>query len=317
LSDRPALSIVATLYRSAPTIATFYQRAMAVAQETFASVEMVLVNDGSPDDSLKLALAIQAADPRVVVVDLSRNFGHHKAMMTGLAQARGDLVFLLDSDLEEPPELLRQFHQRLLEGDCEVAYGVQRNRRGGALERISGGVFFWVIAALGDRPMPRNLITARMMTRDYVRALVRHRDREFLIADLWEMTGFRQQPIVVEKLALSPSDYSLKKRIEMAVKHVTTTSTKLLYWILYAGVLVFGLSVALILYYLVRYFTTGIGVGGFTSIIVSIWFFGGLNMLALGILGIYLANITSESKRRPYTVVRQVHRAQPDNYDGA
>jgi putative glycosyltransferase len=317
LSHRPALSIVATLYRSAPTIAAFYERTMAVAQEMFASVELVFVNDGSPDDSLNLALAIQAADPRVVVVDLSRNFGHHKAMMTGLAHARGDLVFLLDSDLEEPPELLRQFHQRLVQGDCDVAYGVQRARRGGALERISGSVFFWVIGALGDRPMPRNLVTARLMTRDYVRALVRHRDREFVIADLWEMTGFRQQPIVVEKLALSASDYSLKKRIEMAVKHVTTTSTKLLYWILYAGVLVFGLSVALILYYLGRYFTTGIGVGGFTSIIVSIWFFGGLNMLVLGILGIYLANITSESKRRPYTVVRQVHRAQPGHHDGA
>jgi putative glycosyltransferase len=149
------------------------------------------------------------------------------------------------------------------------------------------------------------------MTRAYVRALVRHRDREFVISDLWEMTGFKQMALTMEKLSLSPSSYSVVRRIEMAVKHVTTTSTKLLYWTLYAGVIIFGVSVTLVLYYLGRYFTMGIAVGGFTSIIVSIWFLGGLVMLVLGIIGIYVANITSEVKRRPYTVVREVHRAPP------
>lgn len=303
------LSIVTTLYRSAGTIREFHQRVTAAAEGLFDALEVIYVNDGSPDDSVDLALTIHRVDSRAVVVDLARNFGHHKAMMTGLAQATGDLVFLLDSDLEEQPELIRNFYERFAQGDCDVVYGVQKTRRGGTVERTTGAVFFSMIELLGDRPMPRNLVTARLMTRDYVRALVRHRDREFLIADLWEMTGFRQQPLVVEKLSLSPSNYSVGRRIEMAVKHVTTTSTKVLYWILYTGVSIFGLSVLVILYYLGRYFTTGIGVGGFTSIIVSIWFLGGLVMLVLGILGIYIANIMSESKRRPYTVVRRIHRA--------
>jgi putative glycosyltransferase len=303
------LSIVTTLYRSAATIKEFYSRAIKAAEAVADDVELLMVNDGSPDDSLSLALALQAIDPRVIVIDLARNFGHHKAMMTGLAHATGDLVFLLDSDLEEPPEDLALFHQRLMQGDCDVVYGVQEVRRGGLVQRATGALFFSLVAALSDQPLPRNLVTARLMRRDYVRALVRHRDREFLIAHLWEVSGFRQQAIGVTKLSRSPSAYSFRRRLELAVKHVTTTSTRLLYLVLYAGVAIFCLSVGGILYYLGRYFTSGIGVDGFTWQIVSIWFLGGLITLILGILGIYIANITAETKRRPYTIVRRIHRA--------
>jgi putative glycosyltransferase len=148
-----------------------------------------------------------------------------------------------------------------------------------------------------------------LMTQDYVRALLRHRDREFVIAHLWQVTGFRQQPIFLKKLSLSPTSYTIRHRVEMAIKHITTTSSKLLYLVFYAGTLIFGLSVAVIVYFLGRYFTSGIGVDGFTSQIISIWFLGGLITLILGILGIYIANIMAETKRRPYTVVRRVHRA--------
>lgn len=274
-----------------------------------SDIEMVIVNDGSPDDSLGLALQLHQRDPRVTVVDLARNFGHHKAMMTGLAHATGELIFLVDSDLEEPPEDLAQFHSVMKREACDVVYGIQDSRRGGFFERTTGTVFFAILDALGDRPVPRNLVTSRLMTRDYVNALVRHRDREFVISDLWQVTGFRQTAIVVRKLSLSPSTYSLRSRIELAVKHVTTTSTRLLYFVLYTGVLIFGFSGVIILFYLMRYFTSGIGVDGFTSLIISIWFLGGLITLILGILGIYIANIMAETKRRPYTVVRRIYKS--------
>jgi putative glycosyltransferase len=303
------LSIVTTLYRSAKNVGEFYRLAMKAAEALTDDIELVMVNDGSPDDSIDLALALHRADPRVVVVDLARNFGHHKAMMTGLAHVTGDLVFLIDSDLEEQPEDLALFYRRFVQGDCDVVYGVQEARRGGVAERVTGALFFRLLDALGDRPVPRNLVTARLMTRDYVRALVSHRDREFVISDLWQVTGFRQQAIVVRKMSLSPSTYSFQTRVQLAVKHVTTTSTKLLYFVLYLGILIFGLSTSVILYYLGRFFTSGVGVDGFTSQIISIWFLGGLITLILGILGIYLANIMAETKRRPYTIVRRVHRA--------
>jgi putative glycosyltransferase len=303
------LSIVTTLYRSVPTIDAFYRRIIAAAERITTDIELVMVNDGSPDHSLDLALELHRADPRVVVVDLARNFGHHKALMTGLAHATGDLVFLIDSDLEEQPEDLAEFYRRFEQGDCDVVYGMRETRRGGFLSRIPGALFFTLADLLSDHPLPRNVFTARLMTRDYVLALVRHRDREFAIAHLWQLTGFRQQPIFLNKLSLSPSDYSVRHRIELAIRHITTTSTKLLYLVFYTGILIFGLSVAVILFILFRFFVYGIAVGGFTSMIVSIWFLGGLTTLILGILGIYLANIMAETKRRPYTIVRRVHRA--------
>ena len=302
------LSIVATLYRSSPTIDEFYRRVMAAAEPITPDIELVLVNDGSPDNSLDLALALRRADPRVTVVDLSRNFGHHKAMMTGLAHATGDLVFLIDCDLEEEPELLTSFYARLSQGDCDVVFGVQEARRGGAVERVTGSLFFSLVDALSDQPIPRNTVVARLMTRDYVRALVRHRDREFLIAHLWQVTGFRQVAMSIRKLAHSPTTYPLGMRIEMAVKFLTTTSTKLLYFILYTGVGIFALSLLTIFYYISRYLLSGVGVSGYTSLIVSIWFFGGLTTFILGVLGIYVANIISETKRRPYTVVKKIYR---------
>jgi putative glycosyltransferase len=304
------LSVVTTLYRSAGTIEAFHHRAVAAAEALADEVEIVMVNDGSPDDSLAVALALMQRDPRVVVVDLARNFGHHKAMMTGLAHATGELVFLIDSDLEEPPELLAEFHATMLREDCDVAYGVQRARRGGMVERVTGELFFRLTEMLSDHTIPRNVVTARLMRRDYVRALLRYRDREFVIAHLWAITGFRQVAMPIEKLSLSPTTYSLRRRIEMAVKHVTTTSTKLLYFFLYSGLVICLLSVLVTLFYLVRYFTSGIGVDGFTSLIVSVWFFGGTTVLILGVLGIYIANILSETRRRPYVVVRRVHRAE-------
>lgn len=303
------LSIVTTLYRSEAHIGEFHRRAMRASEGIADDIEMVIVNDGSPDNSLDLALALQRTDPRVVIVDLARNFGHHKALMTGLAHASGELVFLIDSDLEEQPEDIAQLYRRFQRGDCDVVYGVLESRRGGPFGKIPGALFFTLLEALSDHPVPRNVFTARLMTRDYVRALLRHRDREFSISHLWQVTGFRQQPVVLEKLSLSPTSYTLRHRVEMAIREITTTSSRLLYLIFYVGVVIFGLSIAVILFFLGRYFTSGIGVDGFTSQIVSIWFLGGLITFILGILGIYLANILAETKRRPYTSVRRIYRA--------
>ena len=302
------LSIVTTLYQSADTIEEFHRRVMQAAEAITNEIELVLVNDGSPDNSLELALALRESDPRVTIVDLSRNFGHHKALMTGLAYANGDLVFLIDSDLDEDPALLTLFYERLLRGDCDVVYGYQEGRRGGAFGKFTGYVYYRLVDALSDDEVPRGAITARLMQRDYVKALLRHRDRAFFIVQLWSTTGFRQVGLAAKKSSRSKPTYSLRKRAEYFVTHVTTSSTKLLYIIFYAGFVLSFVTAAVIAYFVLRYLFSGIGVDGFTSIIVSIWLFGGLITLILGILGLYIANILSETKRRPYTVIRRVYR---------
>jgi putative glycosyltransferase len=310
------LSIVSTLYRSAPGLSEFHRRCMAAAEAVTPDIEMILVDDGSPDDSLEVALALQAEDPRLVVLELARNFGHHKAMMTGLAHATGDLVFLIDSDLEEPPEILAEFYHKLTGEELDVVHGVQRARRGGLFERLSGLAFYALMDSLSDRRVPRNLITARLMRRDYVQALVAHQDRSFQISHLWVLAGFRQAAIEVDKLALSPTTYTLGRRIRMAVQQITTTSTRLLYLVFYGGLAISAFAFLMMAFFMGRYLWHGVGVDGWTSLFLSVWFFGGLIVLGMGIVGIYLAAMLEEVKQRPYTHLRRLHRAAPQETIG-
>src|SRR5215204_3650715 len=177
MSQLLSVSIVTSLYQSEEFLTEFHARCTAAATRLAgSSYEIILVNDGSPDQSLQKAIDIHTVDPHVRVIDLSRNFGHHKALMTGLAHARGDLVFLLDSDLEEDPGWLPRFRAELSATGADVIYGVQKTRKGGWFERATGELFFRVFNNALTQPIPANVVTARLMTRRYVQALIAHRD---------------------------------------------------------------------------------------------------------------------------------------------
>lgn len=298
------LSIVTSMYRSAPFLEEFHRRVVMAASAVTASFEIVFVNDGSPDDSLDVALRLHAQDPRVRVVDLSRNFGHYKALMTGLARARGDLVFLIDCDLEEDPAWLVTFADTLRRTRADVVYGVQRKRKGGPLERMSGELFYSVFNRLLTHPIPRNAVTARLMTSRYVEALVRHRDQEICLAGLWAATGFEQVPQTIDKGKRPGTSYTLRRRISALVSAVTSFSNRPLIYVFYVGVCVMLLSLVAALVLVVRALTHGIGVPGYASLMVSIWFLGGLTIFCIGIVGVYVAKIFTEAKDRPYTIVR-------------
>src|SRR5262245_34093495 len=155
------LSIVTTLYNSSSSVEAFYWRAVAAAQELTQDFEIVMVDDGSLDDSLGIACTLANKDSRVRVVELSRNFGPQQALMTGLDQARGDLCFLIDSDLEEDPAMLREFFDKLQSHDADVVYGFQNERKGGLWERVMGDIAYRLFDALFPFPIPRNHITVR------------------------------------------------------------------------------------------------------------------------------------------------------------
>ncbi len=301
------LSIVTTLYNSAEYLPEFYRRASAAARQVTDDWEMVLVNDGSPDCSLEMALGLYTSDDHVRVIDLSRNFGHHKAMMTGLEHSRGELVFLLDADLEEAPELLEQFCRRMRETGADVVYGVQQRRKGGLFERLTGEVFYRLFNLLSASTVPRNAVTARLMTRRYVNSLVQHRDREVFLLGLWTITGYSQVPMVIEKGCKGTSSYTLRRKLTIFVNSVTSFSSKPLAYIFYLGS---GISTAAGLaasYLVVRAVFFGGFLAGWASLIVSVWLLGGLMIFCLGIIGMYVSRIFTETKDRPYTVVRAVH----------
>lgn len=306
------LSIVTSMFQSAPHLEEFHARCSAAAAPLTVSYEIVLVNDGSADDSLRRALDIRGRDPRVRVIDLSRNFGHHKALMTGLAHARGDLVFLIDCDLEEDPGWLPLFRDALRASGADVIYGVQEKRKGGWFERATGAVFFRVFNLLLTHPIPDNVVTARLMTRRYVQALVRHRDHEVFLAGLWMLTGFDQRPLTVTKQSRSPSTYSARRRLSMLVDALTSFSNRPLIYIFQLGLAVVSLSIAAGVFLMYKRLTGEVGVPGWASIMVSIWFLGGLMIFCIGVLGIYLAKVFTEAKDRPYTIVRAEYGSDAD-----
>lgn len=235
------LSVVATLYRSAPHLREFHARASQAAR-SFAGddYEIVLVNDGSPDNSLDIAIELTRLDPHVTVVDLSRNFGHHKAMVAGLAQARGEHIFLIDSDLEEEPEWLDEFASTMVIESADVVFGVQETRKGNWFERWSGEAYYTAFNYLANINHPRNIVTARLMSRRYVNALLQFREREMVISCLWVITGFKQCPRPVKKHMGSATTYSLAKKIEHAINSITSFSEVPLRMIFYTGLIIFG-----------------------------------------------------------------------------
>ncbi|WP_426150143.1 glycosyltransferase family 2 protein [Pseudomonas sp. DC3000-4b1] len=302
------LSIVSTLYQSAPHLIEFYQRCVSVARQWAQDdFEIVLVNDGSPDDSLEKAIDIAMEDYHVKVVDLSRNFGHHKAMMTGLQHAQGDFIFLIDSDLEEEPEYLNPFAEQLLSQGCDVVYGVQQQRKGGWFERWSGQGFYRMFEALTGLALPKNIVTARLMTRRYVNALLMHTEREVFIAGLWYTTGFTQQPHMVTKHSTSQTSYTFRRKMAVLVNSVTSFSNAPLIGIFYIGLSISGLASLYCLYLILLWVYRAQTLSGWTSVMASIWLLGGMIISFIGVVGIYLSKIYSETKQRPYTIVRQVY----------
>jgi putative glycosyltransferase len=307
------LSIVATLYQSSPYIEEFCRRSGEVARQVAGNdYEIVLVNDGSPDNSLDLAVRHSEADPHVIVVDLSRNFGHHKAMMTGLAHALGDHVFLIDSDLEEEPEWLLGFSEQVARECCDVVYGVQEQRKGGVFERWSGQWFYRFFQALTGLALPENIVTARLMSRRYVDALLRHDEREVFMAGLWHITGFDQSPQTIKKHCTSKTTYTFRHKMSILVNSVTSFSNAPLVGIFYIGVTISLVAATYTAYIFIHWLFLAKPLSGWTSLMASIWLLGGLVISFIGVVGIYLSKIFSETKRRPYTIVRQVYGKQID-----
>jgi putative glycosyltransferase len=247
----------------------------------------------------------------VTVVDLSRNFGHHRAMMAGLSYAKGDLVLLIDCDLEEPPELLPAFYRRLQDERCDVVYGVRKNRRDHPGFELTANAFYWLMARTGGVDLPRNLLTFRLMTRRYVTNLTRHQERDVLIAGLWAITGFKQVPFEITKLpSHHRTNYSVHARAKMTVDYLTAFSSDLLYYIFYCGLGVFLLSFTWLAALVLMRVFGGHSLEGWLSLIVSIWMFGGLTIVLIGLIGIYVAHIFNETKGRPYVIVREVISSQ-------
>jgi putative glycosyltransferase len=309
------VSIVTTLYRSAPYIEEFFRRSVEAVRPVADEIEVVFVDDGSPDDSLRVARGLAGGDVTVRVVELSRNFGHFQAVMTGLGHAEGDLVFLLDCDLEEAPELFAALAEPILtspaDDPVDVGFGVAKRRKGSALERAGGWAFYHAINAISRIDIPVNAVMARVMTRRYVQALLTHQERELFLNGVMTATGFRQVGVPVDKSGKDTTTYRHLHRLSVALKAITAFSDKPLTIILVGGLALSTLAVLVTASLVFAVVVLGVNYfSGWASLLAALCFFSGLMLAAIGVLGFYLGRVFVEVKARP-TIVKAVHEGQP------
>ncbi|MEI6753688.1 MAG: glycosyltransferase family 2 protein [Paludibacter sp.] len=307
----PHLSIVTTLYRSERFLDSFVaQCEIAMAEISCDNYEIVFVNDGSPDNSLAKVLELKGSNNHIVAVDLSRNFGHHYAIMAGLNCATGENIFLIDCDLEVPPTYIPTFYNKFNEEQCDVVYGVQESRKGSFIERTVGGLFYRFFNNLTDTQIPENLLTERLMSRRYVNELIKLGDKNIFMAGMMQWVGFKQIPITIKKGQRDgKSTYTLGKRIALSMQAITSFSSYPLVVLFKFGFFISAISVITGLYFLIRKIIyPEIVLSGFTFLIVALLFSVGVIISSLGILGIYIDKLFNQTKNRPTFIVKDIYK---------
>lgn len=306
----PEISIVSTMYRSHSFLERFLAECLqAVSEIECNDFEILLINDGSPDDSLAYALTRRSDIPQLAVVDLSRNFGHHHAIQAGLRHARGNLVFLIDCDLEVSPLVLTDFYRKLRESDCDMVFGYQEARKGSRFEQITGNLFWKGFNFLSDIKIPENIITERIMTRRFVEALLQMGDRNLFLGGMMSWTGFHQIGLpVIKKQRGGQSTYTIARRIGVMVNAVSSFSAQPLIWLFNTGVTITLLSFLLAFYLVLRKLLFDDALMGFTSVMTVMTLSLGIMTMAIGLVGIYLGKVFNQVQNRPTYIVKDIYR---------
>lgn len=303
----PEISVAVPVYNEAQNLGPLVARLTAALASTVRSFEVVFVDDGSTDATLETLRALNAADPRVKAVSFSRNFGKEIAIAAGLDFARGTAVVLMDADLQHPPEVIPEFIAKWREGYLNV-YGVRRDRAGDPkLRSLLTNLFYGLFDRFGETPLPRGAGDFRLLDRQAIDALSRMRERARFSKGLFAWIGFKSigVPFQVEERAAGRSKFSYGKLIRFALDGLMSFSSAPLKIWAYVGMGVSAFALAMAGYYFWRTIIYGVDVPGYASLIVSIAFFGGMQLFSLGVLGEYIALIFAEVKGRPLYLVAE------------
>lgn len=314
----PTLSIVVPVYGCAACLETLAERVEAAVAERFPGYELILVDDASPDDAWQ-AIAALSAVPRFQVrgVRLTRNFGQHAAISAGLAEARGEVVVVMDCDLQDRPEEIPTL-VAALDDRHSVALAHRQNRQDSAGKRWSSWAFYRTLQWLTGVAQNHGTANFGAYARPVVDAVLRmpESNRFFPLLVRWSGFPVRVVPVQHEARHAGRSGYSLQRLLRLALDIALSYSDKPLRLMTLLG-LVFGVaSMGIACYSVSQYLKGDIEVAGFTSIIASIWLTGGVIVASLGLIGLYIGRIFLESKRRPWYLVQARTAARPMGIDG-
>lgn len=307
----PTISVVVPLFNEEGNVGELLRRVTAVLITIVdrPSYEIVCVNDGSSDGTLERLRGHAAVDQHIVVVDLSRNFGHQLAATAGIDVARGAAVVLMDGDLQDPPELIWEFYDRWRAG-YDVVYAVRRSRRGESrFKLVTAKLFYRLTRRLTNVSIPVDTGDFRLMSRRVVEALKKTRERHRFIRGLVSWVGFRQTGVEYDRdqRLSGTTKYPFSKMLKFAIDGITSFSEIPLRFASYLGFLTSGFAfiyaaIVLILKFAHRNYP------GYTSTIVAILFLGGVQLIGIGILGEYVGRIYDEIKGRPLYLIASIER---------
>ncbi len=304
------LSVVTTLYKSELNIQAFYDRITdAINVLGITDYELIFVNDGSPDKSLEIAINLQSNDSHLEIIDFSKNFGHHQALMAGLKHSSGTFVFLIDSDLEEPPELLVDFYQKIQAGNelngknPSAIYGVQEKRKEPFFRRTLASCYYFLFDRINGIKYPKDVLTVRLMTKEYVDALKLYSEKQLELFVLFVLVGFEQEPVLVDKSYKGSTSYTIGKLLAMAMDSITSSGIKPIRFISGLSFLFLILTAAgLSLMKFGFNYTPGQGLW-FGLLILT----GGILAFCVSIAAMYFARLKHEIKERPGYIIRKIY----------
>jgi len=306
---RPQLSVVVPCYNEAANLDLLHGRVSAAARAAVGDDhEIVLVNDGSRDDSWAAMRRLADADPRVVAVNLSRNHGHQLALTAGLDLCSGEQILVIDADLQDPPELLADMRRAMVEQEADVVYAVRRKRDGETVfKRATAALFYRLLDRVTDTPIPLDTGDFRLMSRRALDAFLSLPEQARFIRGMVAWVGFRQVPFPYDRAErhAGETNYPLGKMVRLAVDAVTGFSTAPLRIASHASVILAACSLLLLVYIAWGYFE-GDPVQGWTSTMLVVTVLSAIQMFVLGMIGEYLGRLYVEAKRRPLYLVADV-----------
>jgi polyisoprenyl-phosphate glycosyltransferase len=306
---RPRLSIVAPCYNEEGGIVEFHRRASAAAMSiASADYELIIVNDGSQDRSLLVLRGLLNSDPNLVVVNLSRRYGHQTALSAGLGVARGDRIVSIDSDLQDPPEVIVDMWLTLDRGEADVVFGQRRERYGdSAVKRGTAALFYWLLQRIGYADIPPNVGDFRMMSRRVLDILNGMPEHHRFIRGMVSWIGLRQVPLIYDRdpRFAGNSNYPLTRMMGLALDGLTSFSIAPLRIASYLGLLL-GMISLLMLTYTLGSWAFGRVVDGWTSLSTIMLAIGSAQLMLFGVLGEYVGRLYIESKRRPLYVIDEI-----------
>lgn len=307
MNKRKSLSLIVPVYNEEKVIDEFYKRSIKVLESLKMDYEIIFINDGSNDKTLEKLIELRNVDNGIAIVDLSRNFGKEVAMTSGIDYAKGDAVVIIDSDLQDPPELIPEFVRYWLEG-YDVVYAKRISRAGEtALKKLTAHLFYRTINKISRVAIPEDTGDFRLLSRRAVNAIKEFPERSRFMKGLFSWIGFSQKEVVYNRDSRfsGTSKWGYWNLWNFALEGITSFTVAPLKLSTYVGILTAILAMIYGLFIIIRTLIYGDPVAGYPTLISIIILIGGIQLVALGIIGEYLGRMFEETKNRPLYFVKK------------